>query len=71
MDCLREVRLIVPPQTVSTITQTGVERTGQQRWVLLCHEAVNNVLGHIGVMVDLWKKKQFRSEERAAAEKIT
>lgn len=48
-------------------------KTMKSKRVLLCHKAVNNVLGHIGVLVDLqrhtasqlrkdnfWKKKRHR-----------
>lgn len=33
------------------------EKKSQQRWVLLCHKAVNNVLGLIGVLVSLQRQK--------------
>lgn len=35
---------------------TDNERKTQQRWLLLCHKAVNNVLGLIGVLVDLQRE---------------
>lgn len=35
-----------------------------KRWVLQCHKAVNNVLGHIGVLVDL--RRQTATQLRKA-----
>lgn len=35
----------------------------RRRWVLLCHKAVNNVLGHIGVLVDLRRQTASHSKK--------
>lgn len=42
--------------TVKIIRQTDNGQKTQQRWVLLCHKAVNNVLGHIGMLEDLQRQ---------------
>lgn len=42
--------------TMKIIGHTENEKKTQQKWVLLCHKAVNNVLGHVGVLIDLQRQ---------------